>query len=130
MRKSERRAWVAVLAVLAAVTFLGLPAFAAAIDARFVGTYRGQFLGELDYGTFVLALDAEGVMRGEGMSTKREVPLAYSGSCNPDGTFTFSTVDGTMIFAGSIDWMNRISGKWARADNSARGSFGGIMQKQ
>jgi hypothetical protein len=130
MQKRERRASVAALALLAAVMFLGLPAFAASIDARFVGTYRGQFLGELDYGTFVLAVDAEGVILGDGMSTKREVPLAYSGSCNPDGTLTFSTVDGSMIFTGSIDWMNRISGKWARADNSARGSFGGIIQKQ
>ena len=130
MQKKERRAWVAVLAVLAAVTFLGLTALAAAFDARFVGTSRGQFIGELDYGTFVLAVDAEGVILGDGMSTKREVPLAYSGSCNPDGTLTFSTVDGSMIFTGSIDWMNRISGKWARADNSARGSFGGVIQKQ
>mgnify|MGYP001184966805 CR=1 FL=1 len=130
MPKRERRARVAVLAVLALLTFLGLAALAAAIDARFVGTYRGQFLGELDYGTFVLAVDAEGVILGDGMSTKREVPLAYSGSCNPDGTLTFSTVDGLMIFTGSIDWMNRISGKWTRADESARGSFGGVMQKQ
>ncbi len=130
MQEKERRAWVAVLAVLAAVTFLGLTALAAAIDARFVGTYRGQFIGEQDYGTFVLAINAEGVILGDGMSTKREVPLSYSGICNPDGTLAFATVDGLMNFTGSIDWMNRISGKWARADESARGSFGGVMQKQ
>lgn len=130
MPKRERRARVAVLAALAVVVILGLPVLAATIEERFVGTYRGQFLGELDYGTFVLAVDAEGVILGDGMSTKREVPLAYSGSCNPDGTLTFSTVDGSMIFTGSIDWMNRISGKWARGDNSARGSFGGVIQKQ
>lgn len=130
MPKKERWGWVAVLAVLAAVTFLDLPAHSAAIDARFVGTYRGQFLGELDYGTFFLAVDAEGVILGDGISTKREISLAYSGICNPDGTLMFSTVDGSMIFTGSIDWMNRISGRWARADESARGSFGGVMQKQ
>lgn len=128
MRTKTSWARIVFLATLAAVVLAVLPALAVTIDERFVGTYKGQFIGE-DYGTFLLALDAEGVITGNGMSTKNEVPLTFSGTCNPDGTLTFSTVDGSMNFTGSIDWMNRMGGKWTRSGDGARGSFGGVVQK-
>jgi hypothetical protein len=128
MRKRGTLFLLLILAVLAAVVPPAQPARAAAIEERLVGTYKGQFIGE-DYGTFLLALDAEGLITGNGMSTKNEVPLTFSGSCNPDGTLVFSTVDGSMVFTGSIDWMNRMGGKWARTGSGERGSFGGVLQK-
>lgn len=128
MRTKTSWARIVLLATLAAVVLAVLPALAVTIDERFVGTYKGQFIGE-DYGTFLLALDAEGVITGNGMSTKNEVPLTFSGTCNPDGTLTFATFDGSMNFTGSIDWMNRMGGKWTRSGDGARGSFGGVVQK-
>jgi hypothetical protein len=128
MRTKKSWARIAFLAILAAVVLAALPALAVTIEERLVGTYRGQFIGE-DYGTFMLALDAEGVITGNGMSTKNEVPLTFSGTCNPDGTVVFSTVDASMNFTGSIDWMNRMGGKWTRSGDGARGSFGGVVQE-
>jgi hypothetical protein len=34
-----------------------------------------------------------------------------------------------MVFTGTIDWMNRMGGKWIRTDTEERGSFGGVLQK-
>ncbi len=128
MRTKKSWTRIAFLAILTVVVLAALPALAVTIDERLVGTYRGQFIGE-DYGTFMLALDAEGVITGNGMSTKNEVPLTFSGTCNPDGTLTFVTVDGSMNFTGSIDWMNRMGGKWSRSGDGGRGSFGGVVQE-
>lgn len=128
MRKAKCRFLLVVFAVLAAAVPLMRPTAASAIEERLVGTYRGQFIGE-DYGTFLLALDEAGGITGNGMSTKNEVELTFSGTCNPDGTLTFSTIDRSMVFTGTIDWMNRMGGKWIRTDTEERGSFGGVLQK-
>ncbi len=128
MQRGKTRMRLLAFALVAVMTVLVLPALAAEIDSKFVGTYKGQFIGE-DYGTFLLEVGTNGVISGSGMSTKREAPLVYSGVCGPDGTFQFTTGDKSIIFAGTIDWMNRMSGKWANADNTARGSFGGIIQR-
>ena len=113
-------------AVLMAVYMFALPVEAAQIDSRFVGMYKGFFNGEADYGTFEMAIEPGGNITGTGKSAKSGDHLVYSGTCQPGGTFQFKATDGSIVFNGAIDWMNRLEGKWNKGDNSAQGSFGGV----
>lgn len=52
--------------------------------------------------------------------------LAIEGEVRIDKSVEFYVVEGgerPIVFTGTIDFMNRIIGKWANNDNSARGSF-------
>lgn len=112
-----------VCAALLAVYTFAAPAQAAQVGTRYVGSYVGTFLGDEDYGSFVLTINPDGNISGVGKSTKHNVDLMYSGVCQSDGTIQFMTTDRYLNFVGHIDWMNRMFGKWTRSGNSASGSF-------
>ena len=118
--------WLMVFAVLA-VFSLQAGRVEAAGNGDYAGSYVGQFIGE-DYGMLSLELDGNGSIMGKGKSTKYEMVLEFSGSVQPDGTFQFTTAGDAMIFAGSIDFLGRGSGKWAKPDGT-RGSFNFVLQQ-
>lgn len=113
-------------AVFLAVYMFALPVEAAQIESRFVGNYNGFFNGDADYGRFVVTIETSGNIYGTGWSSKTSTDMSFSGSCQPGGAFQFQTTDGSMIFTGTLDWMNRMDGRWSKADGSGQGSFGAV----
>lgn len=117
--------------VVACFVLLAVCMFSAAAQAetKIAGGYNGTFLGEYDNGWFALNIQPDGIITGSGRSTKRDVYLEYRGTCQPDGTLQFTTTDGTLRFAGHIDWMSRIFGRWEREDVSGSGSFTAVSAR-
>jgi hypothetical protein len=104
----------------------------AAVGDNWVGTYNGTFVGKDNYGSFSIAVNADGSIDGIGHSNIWRVDLLIEGTVQPDGKVEFYTVEDAeipIVFWGQIDFMNRILGKWAHQDDSARGSFVSMMQK-
>jgi len=126
MRGRGKWGWLIVLAFLAVLSLQASRAEAAG-KGDYAGSYVGQFIGE-DYGMLSLELDGNGSIVGKGKSTKYEMALEFSGSTQRDGTFQFTTAGDGMVFAGSIDFLGRGSGKWAKPDGS-RGSFNFVLQQ-
>lgn len=114
--------FIACAAILAICTFIA-PAQAALTEVRYIGSYTGSYLGDADFGSCELTINADGNIYGTGSSNKYEIAQEYSGSCQNDGTFQFTTANGSLKFAGRIDWMNRMFGRWTFNDNSESGSF-------
>ncbi|MFP4482776.1 MAG: hypothetical protein ACLFN0_08295 [Thermovirgaceae bacterium] len=118
----ERKMWIIALVaimVFAATSF-------AATDENWVGTYRGTFVGRDDYGAFVISINQNGYIDGTGRSQVFMSQLDIEGEVRMDKSVEFYVVQGgerPIIFTGTIDFMNRIIGKWAYNDNSAQGSF-------
>lgn len=117
--------------VLTCVVLLAVCMFSAVAQAetKYSGDYNGTFLGESDYGWFALNIQPDGVISGTGRSTERDIYLEYRGTCQPDGTLQFTSTDGTLRFAGHIDWMSRIFGRWQREDVSGSGSFTAVSAR-
>jgi hypothetical protein len=117
--------------VLTCVVLLAVCMFSAVAQAEtnYSGDYNGTFLGEFDYGWFALNIQPDGYISGNGRSTARDIYLEYRGTCQPDGTLQFTSTDGTLRFAGHIDWMSRIFGRWQREDVSGSGSFTAVSAR-
>ncbi|MCK9436288.1 MAG: hypothetical protein WC922_00675 [Synergistaceae bacterium] len=117
--------------VLTCVVLLAVCMFSAVAQAetKYSGDYNGTFLGEFDYGWFALNIQPDGYISGNGRSTARDIYLEYRGTCQPDGTLQFTSTDGTLRFAGHIDWMSRIFGRWQREDVSGSGSFTAVSAR-
>ena len=117
--------------VLTCVVLLAVCMFSAVAQAetKYSGDYNGTFLGESDYGWFALNIQPDGYISGNGRSTARDIYLEYRGTCQPDGTLQFTSTDGTLRFAGHIDWMSRIFGRWQREDVSGSGSFTAVSAR-
>ncbi|MDO9507933.1 MAG: hypothetical protein Q7I97_01100 [Thermovirgaceae bacterium] len=117
------------LALAAVLVFAGA-SFAAAYSSP-TGNYRGTFIGD-DYGSFLVDVNPDGSITGVVHSNVSFMDMEVTGTCAPDGDCDFTTVGNEAIhfyFLGKIDFMNRFIGKWAYLDNSARGSFYGMIQK-
>jgi len=126
MRGKKKWGWLIVFALLAALSLQAGQAEASG-SGGYAGSYVGQFIGE-DYGMLSLEIDGNGMIVGKGKSTKYEVVLEFSGSALADGTFQFNTTGDGIIFAGSIDFLGRGSGKWTKTDGT-RGSFNFVLQQ-
>lgn len=126
MRGKKKWGWLIVFALLAALS-LEAGQVEASGSGGYAGSYVGQFIGE-DYGMLSLEIDGNGMIVGKGKSTKYEVVLEFSGSALADGTFQFNTTGDGTIFAGSIDFLGRGSGKWTKTDGT-RGSFNFVLQQ-
>lgn len=126
MREKGKWCWLIVFALLVAFSLQAGRAEASGTGG-YAGSYVGQFIGE-DYGMLSLEIDGAGSIVGKGKSTKYEMVLEFSGSAQPDGVFQFNSTSDGMIFAGSIDFLGRGSGKWAKSDGS-RGSFNFVLQQ-
>lgn len=111
--------------VLAAILVFGAPSFAA-IEQTLVGTYRGTFVGRDDYGAFTITIGSDGFVEGTGSSNVFMSRRTISGKVQADKSIEFHIIEGgkrPIIFTGTIDFMNRILGKWAYSDHSSQGSF-------
>jgi hypothetical protein len=123
----DRKMWIIALAavmVFAATSF-------AAVDENPVGMYTGTFVGEEDYGSFVITINNNGYIEGTGRSQVYRSELAIRGEVHVDRSVEFYVVEGgeePIIFTGKIDFMNRIIGKWVYNDHSAQGSFYAMPQ--
>ena len=121
-KKTGVAMFIVCAAMLAIYTFVA-PAQAASVQPRYVGSYIGSYLGEADFGSFELTITEDGKISGMGKSSKYDSSSEYSGVCQNDGTLQFTAGDGYHNFAGHIDWMNRIFGKWTQSNNALGGSF-------
>ena len=115
-----RFALVFACATIVAAFMLALPVQA----AQYAGNYKGFYHGVEDYGVFVLTFDAGGNISGTATSGKTGAEVPLSGSCQSGGGFQFKSAG--MVFNGTVDWMSRLNGKWALANNSAGGTFGAV----
>lgn len=116
--------------VLAAILVFGAPSFAA-VDKTMVETYRGTFVGRDDYGAFTITINSDGFIDGTGSSNVFMSRRAISGKVQEDKSIEFHIIEGgksPIIFTGTIDFMNRILGKWTYSDHSSQGSFYAMPQ--
>jgi hypothetical protein len=110
---------------LAAILVFVAPSFAA-MDETLVGTYCGTFVGRDDYGAFTIIIDNEGFIEGSGSSNVFMSRRPISGEVQAGKSIEFHIIEGgkrPIIFSGTIDFMNRILGKWTYSDHSSQGSF-------
>lgn len=120
---------VIVCALALVIFFSGISS--AAIDDSLTGNYRGTFIGD-DYGSFLVDVNQDGSITGMIHSNVSFLDMEVSGTCSVNGDCEFSTVGEVSFpfyFLGKIDFMNRFIGKWSYADDSGRGSFYGMIQK-
>ena len=114
--------FIVCVAMITMYTFV-LPAQAAPIDTRYARSYVGTYLGDVDFGTIDLTISANGDVAGVGKSSVLKIDIPYSGMCQSDGTLQFTADNGRYKFAGRIDWMSRIFGKWTHSEDCSGGSF-------
>jgi hypothetical protein len=125
----ERKKWVFALATV--LVFAGV-SFASA-GGNYAGTYNGVFTGPDNYGAFVIMVNPDGSINGTGRSQVFLNDLVIQGNVQSDGSASFSTVEGANIpinFNGRIDFMNRLLGRWTYQDNTAWGSFNGLIERE
>jgi hypothetical protein len=123
----NRKTWFIAFAAILIFSFASF----AAVEGDLAGKYQGVFTGAGNYGVFHITVNPDGSINGTGQSQIYSRDLVFQGRVSSDGTTEFYTVEGAdipMYFNGRIDFMKRLLGKWEYQDNSAWGSFNGLIQ--
>lgn len=121
-----------ILAVALAVILVFAGSAFGEIGENLTGNYQGTFIGD-DYGWFKVDVNPDGSITGTVHSNVSYLDMEVQGTCDFNGECEFMTTGYELVpyyFLGKIDFMNRLIGKWAYSDQSGRGSFYGIIQRE
>lgn len=94
-----------------------------------VGTYGGTYSGA-DEGVFQADIHQDGKATFHAHSNKIGMTYTHDGHVNPDGSISFASLDGAVVFTGTVSRNGIFSGTWKNSATNESGSFQGERDAQ